>query len=585
MCYVKRRLRLPSPFVVAAAIVASASAAFGQAAPGRATPGQSATAGPAKACYDTTVQSSALSPEEQRTVVVNEAALLQDQSVADFSLSRTLDAIINTTPRAPDGTQPVTASNGERIALLQSMIRSFGARTQTNRESGLSLPVRARDNEAKLDPEHMLGEPAPEIAPGVPPLQDRLRDRFLPVAVFNRFELAADDWSHCGEHRIVYFKGDTTNPAINRMTLIFEARIDNPDPGDRPEGCRPIAEFWDSLRGKTGPDLARALEGFFYRGETGDGRPNLPKPVVHADHYGAPFGQVRGDLFVTGGDVANNAWQLREWRIGLTADGAPVFVPDTVKETPLFALYGNPQQNDPPGIAALRRAFGREFWEDSVVRLTELELAALAPQGQAIRANQLLARLGSRFDERFNDFRSHSQVTPPFPTEAPADNAAGTELPGRITERLGGLRLDSACGLTSDHILNRAGAMTCGGCHDFSRGKAVAPGINWPEPAGRFVHVTEDGTLSPALLNNFLPERRLILYKFLSEPAPPVAVAAASATRQQVQRAREARAQVVQAATRLGALEALTTSEALTIRARAQEASRSGAFIMNRRTH
>lgn len=92
-------------------------------------------------------------------------------------------------------------------------------------------------------------------------------------------------------------------------------------------------------------------------------------------------------------------------------------------------------------------------------------------------------------------------------------------------------------------------------------------------------------SLSPALLNHFLPERRRILEKFLTEPPPPVAVAAASATRQQVQRAREERAQVVQAPTRLDALEALATSEALTTRARAQEASRSGAFVTNRRTH
>src|SRR5918998_1542384 len=112
--------------------------------------------------------------------------------------------------------------------------------------------------------------------------------------------------------------GDPPSPAnpssfINRLTLIFEARVDNPDPALGQAGCRPVAAFWDGLRGKTGRDLTRALEGFYFRGDTdGDGAPDLPRPVIDARHLGLGLGQVRGNLFVTAGDPNANPWQLRE---------------------------------------------------------------------------------------------------------------------------------------------------------------------------------------------------------------------------------------------------------------------------------
>lgn len=55
------------------------------------------------------------------------------------------------------------------------------------------------------------------------------------VGAFNRLDLAPADWSNCGEHRLVYAKGDPPSPAnpssfINRLTLIFEARVDTRTP-------------------------------------------------------------------------------------------------------------------------------------------------------------------------------------------------------------------------------------------------------------------------------------------------------------------------------------------------------------------
>jgi hypothetical protein len=63
-------------------------------------------------------------------------------------------------------------------------------------------------------------------------------------------------------------------------------------------------------------------------------------------------------------------------------------------------------------------------------------------------------------------------------------------------------------------IRNRAEAMSCGGCHHNSNNAEIAPNVNWPK-SGDFVHVDEQGTLSPALINQFLPAREALLKDFL----------------------------------------------------------------------
>jgi hypothetical protein len=82
--------------------------------------------------------------------------------------------------------------------------------------------------------------------------------------------------------------------------------------------------------------------------------------------------------------------------------------------------------------------------------------------------------------------------------------------------------------LTVDQVLNRATAMTCGGCHQpssfgLTSANAIGPGQSWPD-SGFFVHVNEISSsgafpLSPALINVFLPTRKLDMESFLNNPA------------------------------------------------------------------
>ncbi|MGY4348681.1 hypothetical protein ACVWXM_005148 [Bradyrhizobium sp. GM7.3] len=333
----------------------------------------------------------------KRTVVITDAALLNNPNPSlGFSLGRTLGNIVRTTPGMVD-------SPAERVALLTSLVRSFRAISHTNSDSQVTFPVPVRAAEAALDPIALL--------------DSANQNGMKPVGLFNRYDLAPADFKTCGEHRIVYAKNSSS--PLDRFFLIFEAALDNPRSDLGAEGCRPIAEFWDSLKGKTGNDLATALSKFYY-----DGLAPGIEPVVHFTNYGLPFGQVRGNLF------KQQPWQLREWRISLAADGAPVFTPVTVKSNPFPALYGGPVSGENSGIAALRPAFQAEFASSRVPELVSVDQGGIVNPESAV---DLLFQLGAAFPNKYNGFESTSQIPPGNDNPQTLATAA---LKAKISQRL-----------------------------------------------------------------------------------------------------------------------------------------------------
>jgi hypothetical protein len=333
--------------------------------------------------------------------------------------------------------------------------------------------------------------------------------------------------------------------------------------------------------------------------------------VVSAQNFGLEGqGQVRGNLFVTNDpnnpndqdDPGQNPWQLRQWSIALTADGAPVFRVQPVGDNPIPALYGLNQQGEHAELPDLRRAFKDEFVELYVSRLTSLDRAA-GMQSQPITASRLFARLGARFDRLFDAFQSTSQVGAPAFADDPLARAGNTPLTGRITGRLAEFVIPASCQLTDTHVLTRAGALTCGGCHQFSNNRPVAPNVTWPTTRQvqtvpqrfDFVHIDEQHRLSPALETHFLPERHKSLRDFLHPPVVAAAVAAAapaqdpsaaepSVTALRLQ-ARETAARVTGATDREEAHRALADLAVQSRIVRERERELPGAFVPFRRTH
>lgn len=416
-----------------------------------------------------------------RTVVVTDPAVL-----SSFSLGRTLSNIITSA-----GGQDSPAA---QASLLQTMIDSFGDTSSTNPISRITTPLTPRPGELNLKVADLLG-----TGP----------DGMRPVGLFNRLDLAPADWKYCGEYRIVYEKGAPVS-RTNRLTVIFEAALDNPHPELLGEGCRPVAEFWNNLNSKTGQALSDGLQEFYYTGLTGGFR-----PVVHYLQYGLPFGQVRANLFVNV-PPPQFLWQLREWHTRPN-NGGVAFVPDTVKGNPLPFLYRAPPANEDPKVTVLRKAFWRDFVEKYVDEATQPELQAIAT-GTSITADDLLFHMGMPVDDKYDAFESQGSGDRDDPNLSP-DIA---ELIPLISAKLDSLGLSAQCNLTPVEVLARAGAQSCGGCHQFSVGQTVADTgaapFQWPGSlaAGGFVHIDEQGNLSPLLTDFFLPWRRKNLEDFIA---------------------------------------------------------------------
>jgi hypothetical protein len=500
--------------------------------------------------------------------MANETGGSADDSL--FSFSRTIDSILRSA-RVINENTPADARQAARVAFVQTMIDSFDndGKVMVNPKSGVLVPVDDRRDdsgggavgEGSLSPAALLDSSNPEFG-------------MKPRALFNRFDLAPADWSHCGEYRAIYSIPD--GGFKKRFFVIFEAMVPNPyfTGSDTEEkrfaaeaGCRPITEFWAGLSTLQGDaatqrlERAKRLSELYYRGvegvtsKSGAGPAN---PVLSFRNLGGDKGrgQVRGNMFF------QKDWQLREWLTQLTSTGL-AFVPETVKDNPIAELYKDDLSgtalaaNNIPGVLqSLHGDFITHFMtkvQDNLLVERSNKYRLLAGQIEKYGVTKsdnatpideddlLVTVVGLQSDDRFNEFQSVSN--PPNPetlTDAPS------ELAGAIFKKT--LELMNTHRKTADKafetesadiLINRAEAGTCAGCHQSSPrdgvsfepaivkavGKKGVP-VTWPDvvtPGAGFVQVSEAQELSPALKDHFLPVRKLImgteLCKALPEPA------------------------------------------------------------------
>ncbi|WP_375770384.1 hypothetical protein NR798_05670 [Archangium gephyra] len=322
---------------------------------------------------------------------------------------------------------------------------------------------------------------------------------YVPIGLFNRFDLAAEDGSDCGEYRIVFARRSGLTDPNKRNLIAFEGVLPNPKPKKGLEGCRKVARFWAELSQE--PDAAaraEALHRFYFEGVG-----KFP-PVIHIDHFGNATehgtGQVRTNQFM------HNIWTLREFRLRKRCTGDTCvmrFEPDTVKTNPAGVLFS--AKVDHPQ----KEAFAE----------------ALVSQVEALATNDLL-RYTLDVEDRFNSGQSNSSGT----ENLYAHQLGNGESPLRrkLQERLNSLGIP----LTPANIVARTQTLTCAGCHQLSTGASLGGGLTWPTKTTlfTFVHVSERTTeegpdgprfaLSEALVGTFLPARQQLLEAFL-ERRPP----------------------------------------------------------------
>jgi hypothetical protein len=340
--------------------------------------------------------------------------------------------------------------------------------------------------------EGRLAESAGLFVPGDP-------DYFVPVALVNRFDLMPDDFSSCGEYRIVYAKQSGRNDPENRVFLILEGALVNPK--GTLAGCRPVAELWASLENPPSVlSLADRVEKFYFEGLDGFA------PVVHANHYGlnqfdCTYSGKCGQLRMGQGMQA--PWELRQFRLqkpladaaGPSLHFAPT--PDTRSPRPeLFDTAVNGGLGD-----AFRAFFLEQFPSVANVEVARLSMASLA---------------------EYDAFQSalEGPAQPNYMARA-TQGKAGATFAEQIAQRLD--RLDpAACPsedpMTQESILQRATALTCAGCHAperlLSPERKIGCGQVWPKSLGE-AHIDEQGKLSEALTQVFLPHRASVMGTYL----------------------------------------------------------------------
>lgn len=411
------------------------------------------------------------------TIDPESTALVFDNNVAalatPFSFNKTLQKIIDTSPNA--SSQATTPTE-----FIQSMLDLYNETSQLNTASNVSMDVDQRLNEAGLSANLLVA------------------GAMFPTALFNRFDLTAGDGSHCGEYRIIYALDSSI---AGRLLVIFEAKYPNPQPNSGLIGCWPVADFWASLDSLTEAEQLIKLEQFYYQGIDHLGV-SLPA-AINFSHFAPPFGQVRTNNF-----VSDFNWLLREFRTGTNIADETVFVIDTVKNSPLVELYADSSavsgktDLDISAAATFMSAFESDFIDKYMTSLLRPELLGLSDVVNGVQID---------VDDNYNEFQSDGQgADADVPTLANTNAGFVANIQTKLTQ----LGIST---ITPEMVINRAGVMTCGGCHRTGPAKLVAPGLNWPEDAG-FVHVTESGSLSSALTSSFLPARQAVLGNFVCNP-------------------------------------------------------------------
>ncbi len=298
-------------------------------------------------------------------------------------------------------------------------------------------------------------------------------DSYEPVALFNRFDLAPADGSHCGEQRIVFGKVSGQTDPLDRNMLIFEAQLPNPLPAQGLAGCRAIAEQWDMARAASPTGRADLLEELFFDGLDVAHGVRLP-PALHADHFRPGAGQVRSNML-----QGEPTWTLREFQL-TDCDELPHICVEYLRQrvlpsAPAPELFAG---NDIGFMMALLD------WIPALASdpFTPLDI----PEQYRAPSNPIVAT---------QDFNQVASTT----MRSVIDSYLATEqIP-----------------LTSTDVLNRATHQTCAGCHQLQSGADLGDGVTAPFSLG-FLHVNEHGVLSHGLMSRFLPEREQMMDDYLA---------------------------------------------------------------------
>ena len=174
-------------------------------------------------------------------------------------------------------------------------------------------------------------------------------------------------------------------------------------------------------------------------------------PGCHGGKLSKPHGADSNNQFV------ESPWELREFRTDASS-GSVLLVPDTIKGNPVTELYDD---NSAFSIANPGLKLFPEHIDDQMDSLLTPELNSLT------NTIDILTTFEPAFDDQFSNFKSVSQGSVDNPASV-ASQDVRTLITNAIADRVANGLLPQNTTVNDDHVLNRLGAMTCGGCHQYS---------------------------------------------------------------------------------------------------------------------
>ena len=159
---------------------------------------------------------------------------------------------------------------------------------------------------------------------------------WFPIGAINRFDLTPPDGANCGQYRLLFARRGANRD--DRLHLIFEAVLPNPDPSAGLAACRPVAGFWASLSAIDAPSTRRAeLERFFFQG-----LPGFAPAIDRANFSLASGGGIRSLQHDVASRINPRFYQFRLEIV----NGAPQIQPDVLENMPIARLFDADNTSD-----------------------------------------------------------------------------------------------------------------------------------------------------------------------------------------------------------------------------------------------
>ena len=319
----------------------------------------------------------------------------------------------------------------------------------------------------------------------------------IPLALVNRFDLAAADGSNCGQYRIIFARKSSS--AIDRLHFIFEAVLPNPDRSAGIAGCRAVAQFWADLSSVDSINERRArLDRFFFSGIAGF------EPVIDPAHYSAESGGGIRTMHNTGALLGNRFYQFRL----ATRGGDLVAEPDVLQNSPFGRFFDATYETDK----------AKRFRDAFVANVRTLAIPDENLFFEDIPREFLLVES--------NPGQSETDVVFEIPFGLSQFTPQGADFAARIRAELS----KAGSRLSPLEIVTRAQRMSCAGCH-FFRGNVEGHGDNilgiefYQHISESFTEAGEAGprfVISRTMQEEFIPHRMDILRTFLTSGNAPV---------------------------------------------------------------